>query len=121
MANSPSLPALRADSTKNAAPQGEAASAGASEALVPVPGFQEEDRQEAFSPRVLALPVEVEVAIPIRDFRVRHLLALAPGQVVESKWSNGGDLPLAAGDVQLAWTEFEVVATKLAVRVTRVA
>jgi hypothetical protein len=30
-------------------------------------------------------------------------------------------LPLAAGDVQLAWSEFEVLDTKLAVRVTRLA
>ncbi len=59
--------------------------------------------------------------MPVREFRVRHLLALAPGQVIESQWSHGNDLPLAAGDVQLAWSEFEVVETQLAVRVTRLA
>jgi hypothetical protein len=30
-------------------------------------------------------------------------------------------MPLAAGEVQLAWSEFEVVDTQLAVRVTRLA
>jgi hypothetical protein len=30
-------------------------------------------------------------------------------------------MPLAAGDVQLAWSEFEVVDSQLAVRVTRLA
>jgi hypothetical protein len=30
-------------------------------------------------------------------------------------------MPLCAGDVQLAWSEFEVVDTELAVRVTRLA
>jgi hypothetical protein len=30
-------------------------------------------------------------------------------------------MPLAAGDVQLAWSEFEVVDTLLAVRLTRLA
>jgi len=30
-------------------------------------------------------------------------------------------LPLAAGEVQLAWSEFEVIETRLAVRVTRLA
>jgi hypothetical protein len=53
--------------------------------------------------------------------RVRNLLALEPGQVIETQWAHGEDLPLAAGDVQLAWSEFEVVDSELAVRVTRLA
>jgi flagellar motor switch protein FliN/FliY len=65
--------------------------------------------------------VGLDVAIPVREFRVRQLLALSPGQVVETQWSQGDDLPLAAGDVQLAWSEFEVVENRLAVRVTRLA
>jgi flagellar motor switch/type III secretory pathway protein FliN len=52
---------------------------------------------------------------------VRNLLALAPGHLIESQWSNGEDVPLAAGHVQLAWSEFEVVESQLAVRVTRLA
>jgi flagellar motor switch protein FliN/FliY len=41
--------------------------------------------------------------------------------VIESQWSHGEDLPLASGDVQVAWSEFEVVETRLAVRITRLA
>jgi flagellar motor switch protein FliN/FliY len=67
------------------------------------------------------LPVELEVAVPAREFRVRNLLALAPGQLIETEWSQGEDLPLSAGNVQLAWSEFEVVDTELAVRITRLA
>lgn len=74
-----------------------------------------------FSAPVARLPVELDVAVPVREFRVRHLLALAPGSVIESQWGLGSDMPLAAGEVQLAWTEFEVVETRLAVRVTRLA
>ena len=70
---------------------------------------------------VARLPVELEVGVPLRDFRVRNLLALCPGMVVASQWNHGEDLPLAAGDVQLAWAEFEVVDTTLAARLTRVA
>lgn len=70
---------------------------------------------------VARLPVELDVAVPVREFRVRNLLALAPGQVVETQWAQGSDMPLAAGDVQLAWSEFEVVDLQLAVRVTRLA
>ena len=69
--------------------------------------------------RVTRLPVELEVAIPLRDFRVRNLLTLDPGTIVESQWTNGEDVPLGSRDVQLAWSEFEVVDTHLAVRLTR--
>jgi flagellar motor switch protein FliM len=68
---------------------------------------------------VARLPVELDVAVPVRDFRVRNLLALAPGQVIETQWAHGADMPLAAGEVQLAWSEFEVVDAQIAVRVTR--
>jgi flagellar motor switch protein FliN/FliY len=67
------------------------------------------------------LPVELDVAIPVREFRVRNLLALEPGQVIETEWGHGEDMPVSAGQVQLAWSEFEVVDTQLAVRVTRLA
>jgi len=67
------------------------------------------------------LPVELDVAVPVRDFRVRNLLALDCGQVIETRWGHGEDVPLASGEVQLAWSEFEVVETQLGVRVTRLA
>jgi hypothetical protein len=57
----------------------------------------------------------------VRDFRVRSLLALEPGLVVASQWTHGEDLPLSAGDVQLAWTQFEVLVSTLAARITRFA
>ncbi|HWG19027.1 MAG TPA: FliM/FliN family flagellar motor C-terminal domain-containing protein [Terracidiphilus sp.] len=65
------------------------------------------------------LPVELEVGVPVREFRVRNLLTLEPGAIVESQWKHGEDLPLAAGNVQLAWAEFEVVDTQLTARLTR--
>jgi flagellar motor switch/type III secretory pathway protein FliN len=68
---------------------------------------------------VARLPVELDVVVPVREFRVRHLLALEPGELIESQWNYGDDVPLAAGDVQLAWSEFEVLENRLAVRITR--
>ena len=65
------------------------------------------------------LPVQLNVGIPIRDFRVKNLLVLEPGSLIESGWVPGEDVPVASGDVQLAWSEFEVVDTHLAVRLTR--
>ncbi len=73
------------------------------------------------SPACSRMTVAVAVSIPIKEFRVRHLLALMPGEVVETEWGHGEDLPLLSGDVQLAWSEFEVIDTRLAVRVTRLA
>jgi flagellar motor switch protein FliM len=89
------------------------------QALVPAPAVQQDEAPSAFPAPVLRLPVELAVGIPVRDFRVRHLLALAPGQVIETRWNHGDDVPLASGDVQVAWSEFEVVRTRLAVRITR--
>ncbi len=92
------------------------------QALVPVaPQEREQAEPLVFSPRVALLPVELDVAVPVRDFRVRSLLALEPGQLIESQWGHGEDVPLASGEVQLAWSEFEVVESMLAVRVTRLA
>jgi|SRR6185437_11411387 len=68
---------------------------------------------------VCRMPVEVEVGVPVRDFRVRNLLALQSGAIVRSQWNYGEDLPLAAGHVQLAWIEFEVLDSVLAARITR--
>ena len=109
--------ALRGESSRT----GPQAEAQPGQALVPVPRVAEEDEENAFSREVTQLPVELDVAVPVRDFRVRHLLALVPGQLIESHWSHGDDVPLAAGEVQLAWSEFEVAETQLMVRVTRLA
>lgn len=67
------------------------------------------------------IPVEVDVSIPIRRFRVRDVLALNEGQVIATRWLEGEDMPLAAHGTQLAWTEIEVIDQKLAVRITRLA
>ena len=91
----------------------------AAHGLVPAAqSLGDESRAEQSSP-VSRLPVEVGVTVPVRDFRVRDLLALEPGRLIESQWGNGEDLPLSSGEVQLAWSEFEVIDTQLAVRVTR--
>lgn len=71
------------------------------------------------SPAMERLPVELDVVVPVRALRVRQLLALKPGQVIESQWNHGDDVPLSAGDVQLTWSEFEVIDGQLAVRITR--
>jgi flagellar motor switch protein FliN/FliY len=88
---------------------------GNSQALATLPPLEEEESDPVpFSAPVARLPV-------VREFRVRNLLALQPGQLIESQWGNGEDVPLASGEVQLAWSEFEVIDSQLAVRITRLA
>jgi len=90
-------------------------------ALVPSDSQSGTDEPEQSKGPMTMLPVELDVTVPVRKFRVRNLLALEPGRLIESQWVHGMDVPLAAGHVLLAWTEFEVIDSLLAVRVTRLA
>lgn len=70
-------------------------------------------------PVLSRLAITMTAEIPLRRFRIQDLLGLAEGQVFESVSSNTEDVPLRVGDVQLGWTEFEVVDQRIALRVTR--
>jgi flagellar motor switch protein FliN/FliY len=78
-----------------------------------------ENDAPALPPSMAHLPVQLNVAIPLPKFRVRDLLALTKGAVLETGWLPSDDVPLWCGKVQLVWLEFEVVDQDLAVRVTR--
>lgn len=102
----------------SAAAEGEETSSALVSASVAVEAVEETGLIERQSVEA-RLPVQLNVAIPIRDFRVKNLLVLEPGSLVGSGWIPGDDVPVSSGDVQLAWSEFEVVDTQLAVRLTR--
>jgi flagellar motor switch/type III secretory pathway protein FliN len=120
MATAHPLPATAGVQSREARTQN-ATESVAEKALVPLAEAPENDELIAPDSPLARLPVELDVGIPVREFRVRQLLAMALGQVIETDWAQGDDLPLAAGDVRLAWAEFEVVDTQLAVRLTRLA
>ncbi|MGB8846875.1 MAG: hypothetical protein WCC73_14415, partial [Terracidiphilus sp.] len=65
----------------------EAAAIVSDESLVPSPGSL------TLSPPLARLSIELDVAVPVRDFRVRNLLVLESGQVIESQWPQGEDMP----------------------------
>jgi len=92
---------------------------GHDQALVPSPHPPPNDSGIVLTLPLARLPVELDVSVPVRRSRVRNLLALEAGQLIESEWGHGEDVPLSAGQVQLAWSEFEVQDTQLAVRLTR--
>jgi flagellar motor switch/type III secretory pathway protein FliN len=120
MATAHPLPSPGADRPREPDPA-IAAEIAAEQSLVPSPHPLGQDEFMVLSAPMARLPVELDVAVPLRGFRVRTLLTLSPGQVIESQWGNGEDVPLSSGAVQLAWSEFEVIDTQLAVRVTRLA
>jgi flagellar motor switch protein FliN len=119
MASSPTVSAQPGRPASEPVPAAAAGAAG-EQALIRTPaGSRAEAEPPAWSSAVVQLPVELDVTVPVRGFRVRNLLALEPGQVIESRWGYSEDVPLGSVDVQLAWSEFEVVDTRLAVRITR--
>lgn len=117
MASTHPIPSLITEQPHEIAPSAPATSA--EQALVGSTQVQEEDDPSALRGPIARLPVELDVAVPVPEFRVRNLLALEPGQVIETEWALGADMPLASGQTQLAWSEFEVIDSQLAVRVTR--
>jgi flagellar motor switch protein FliM len=72
-------------------------------------------------PMLSELMMTLESGIALREFRVRDLLQLEVGQIVESMCPDTDDVPVKVGHVQLGWSEFEVVEQRLAVRLTRLA
>ncbi|HWW23431.1 MAG TPA: FliM/FliN family flagellar motor C-terminal domain-containing protein [Edaphobacter sp.] len=72
-------------------------------------------------PVVSELMMTLESVIALREFKVRDLVRLEVGQVIESLCANTDDVPVKVGQVQVGWSEFEVVDQRLAVRLTRLA
>jgi flagellar motor switch protein FliN/FliY len=65
------------------------------------------------------LRITMRVGVPLNRFRVRDVLMLKVGQVFESASPETEDVPLMVGQVQLGWSEFEVVDQRLGLRLTR--
>jgi flagellar motor switch/type III secretory pathway protein FliN len=65
------------------------------------------------------LRVTVRAGVLLSRFRVRDLLAMKEGQVFESRSPATEDVPVRAGQVQLGWSEFEVLEQRMALRLTR--
>jgi flagellar motor switch protein FliN/FliY len=70
---------------------------------------------------VLVLPCELTVDLPLPHFRVADLLRLQAGSVIGTSWQVARDVPLRVNGTLIGWSEFEVVGSRLAVRVTELA
>ena len=67
------------------------------------------------------LPCQISLEIPIPGFTIATLLRLAPNDVIDTHWLQGSDVPLRVNGTLIGWTEFEVIDTHLAARLTQIA
>lgn len=68
--------------------------------------------------RVLGLTCQLTVELTLPGVKVRDLLGMAPDTVINSHWQLSADVPLRVNGELIAWSEFEVVGKRLAVRLT---
>ena len=116
-------------STMNGAENSAALVATGNEALAPrarqapgLPGSElaELDQHPQWT-TLSRLPLRLRVGVALPRFKVRDLLTLACGELVQSAWSSTTDVPVVVGSAQLSWAEFEVVEQRMAIRITRLA
>jgi flagellar motor switch protein FliN/FliY len=67
------------------------------------------------------LPCRISLDIPVVKFTVGDLLRLGKESIVETACRSTSDIPLRANGLLIAWTEFEVIGNRLAVRITELA
>lgn len=77
--------------------------------------IEEHPRWEALS----HLRVTMRAGVALSRFRVRDLLAMKEGQVLESLSPTTEDVPVKVGRMQLGWSEFEVLEQRMSLRLTR--
>jgi flagellar motor switch protein FliN/FliY len=61
----------------------------------------------------------IEISVP--GFTVGDLVHLGRGRIIATRWVVGQDVPLRVNDELVAWSEFEVVQNRMAVRLTELA
>lgn len=67
------------------------------------------------------LSCDLRVELPLPGFRVGDLMELASQSVLDAHWPVDKAVPLRVNGELLAWCEFEVIANRLAVRLTELA
>jgi flagellar motor switch/type III secretory pathway protein FliN len=65
------------------------------------------------------LRTSIRAGVALSGFTVRDLLAMKEGQVFESVSPATEDVPVKIGQVQVGWSEFEVLGQTMALRLTR--
>jgi len=71
--------------------------------------------------RVESLPCLLTIEISVPGFTVADLVHLERGRIIATRWTVGQDVPFRINGELIAWSEFEVVQNRLAVRLTELA
>ena len=71
--------------------------------------------------RVESLPCLLTIEISVPGFTVADLVHLERGRIIVTRWTVGQDVPFRINGELIAWSEFEVVQNRLAVRLTELA
>jgi flagellar motor switch/type III secretory pathway protein FliN len=66
-------------------------------------------------------PCLLSLEIPVSRFTVGDLLRLRVGSIVGTSSHHASDIPLRANGLLIGWTEFEVIGSRVAVRITELA
>jgi len=69
----------------------------------------------------LNLPCQISLQIPVPGFTVAALLRLCSGEVINTHWLQGADVPMQVNGKVVGWAEFEVIDDQLAGRITQIA
>ena len=67
---------------------------------------------------VAMLTCRMSLEIPVPGFTVRDLLRLSPEDVIDTRWAQTADVPLRINGLLLSRAEFELIGSKMAVRLT---
>jgi flagellar motor switch/type III secretory pathway protein FliN len=92
---------------------------GQPNAIVPQPIGPPQDDARWWQVRDLGCDLTVDLPIP--NFQIADLLKLQKGSVIDAHWKVGRDVPFNLNGTQIGWVEFEVLASKLAARLTELA
>ena len=85
------------------------------------PDLSEAERLDERWARVDRLPCLLTIEISVPGFTVADLVHLQPGRIIATRWTVGQDVPLRVNGELIAWSEFEIVQNRLAVRLTELA
>lgn len=95
--------------------------AGEAGTVVENPASEAEAQSDIRWKPVLGLDCELTVDLPVPNFKIADLLKLKKGSIVNASWRVGRDVPLCLNATLIGWIEFDVVASRLAVRLTELA
>jgi len=75
------------------------------------------DSEENSWESVSGLPCHLSVALPVTGFKVRNLLELEIETVVDTRCNTNNPVPVWVNAVRIGEAEFDVLGTRLAIRI----